>query len=141
MMVRGFSELTVYVQAFSTEVLRVKIFIGSLLLLLEIKQTNSGRLKQKKALLAGYYGISRASLLPQMVKKLPIMQETSVLSQGQEDPMEMGMATHSSILSWRIPWTEETGGLQCMGSQSPIQLRDQHYGISWNLKWCQAARL
>ena len=99
MMVRGFSELTVYVQAFSTEVLRVKIFIGSLLLLLEIKQTNSGRLKQKKALLAGYYGISRASLLPQMVKKLPIMQETSVLSQGQEDPMEMGMATHSSILA------------------------------------------
>ena len=45
------------------------------------------------------------------------MQETKVLSLGQEDPLDQEMATHSSILSWRIPWTEESGGLQSMGSQ------------------------
>ena len=53
----------------------------------------------------------------QMVKNLPEMQETWVQSLGQEDPLEKGMATHSSILAWRIPWTEEPGGLQSMGSQ------------------------
>ena len=45
------------------------------------------------------------------------MQETGIRSLGQEDPLEEGMATHSSILAWRIPWTEELGGLQSMGSQ------------------------
>ena len=54
----------------------------------------------------------------QMVKNLPAMQETQVQSLGQEDPLEKGMATHSSILAWRIPWTEEPGGLQSMGSKS-----------------------
>ena len=53
-----------------------------------------------------------------MVKNLPAMQETQVQSLGQEDPLEKGMATHSSILAWRIPWTEEPGGLQSMGSKS-----------------------
>ena len=52
-----------------------------------------------------------------MVKNLPTMQETQVQSLGWEDPQEEGMATHSSILAWRISWTEETGGLQSMGSQ------------------------
>ena len=52
-----------------------------------------------------------------MVKNLPAMQETQVRSLGWEDPLEKGMATHSSILAWRIPWTEEPGGLQSMGSQ------------------------
>ena len=52
-----------------------------------------------------------------MVKNLPAMQETWVLSLGQEDPLEKEMATHSSILSWRIPWKEEPGRLQSMGSQ------------------------
>ena len=52
-----------------------------------------------------------ASLEPQMVKNLPAGQETQVRSQGQEDPLEKGMATHSSIPAWRIPWTEEPGGL------------------------------
>ena len=47
---------------------------------------------------------------------LPAMQETQVRSLGWEDPLEKGMATHSSILAWRIPWTEEPGGLQSMGS-------------------------
>ena len=50
-----------------------------------------------------------------MVKNLPVMQETWVQSLGQEDPLEKGMATLSSILAWRIPWTEETGGLPSMG--------------------------
>ena len=48
-------------------------------------------------------------------KNLPAMQETWVRSLGQEDPLEEGRATHSSILAWRIPWTEEPGGLQSMG--------------------------
>ena len=52
-----------------------------------------------------------------MVKDLPAMQETPVPSLGQEDPLEKGMANHSSILAWRIPWTEEPGRLQSMGSQ------------------------
>ena len=53
-----------------------------------------------------------------MVKRLPIVWETWVQSLGQEDPLEKGMATHSSVLAWRIPWTEEPAGLQSMGSQS-----------------------
>ena len=58
-----------------------------------------------------------ASLVVHMVKNLPTMRETWVWFLGQEDPLEKGMATHSSILAWRIPWTEETGWLQSMGSQ------------------------
>ena len=50
------------------------------------------------------------------VKSPPAMQETRVRSLGREDPLEEGMATHPSILAWRIPWTEEPGGLQSMGS-------------------------
>ena len=53
--------------------------------------------------------------MAQVVKNLPAMQETQVRSLGQEDPLEKGMATHSSILVWRIPWMEEPGGLQSMG--------------------------
>ena len=59
----------------------------------------------------------RASLVGQRLKRLPAMWETWVQSLGQEDPLEKEMATHSSILAWRIPWTEEHGGLQSMGSQ------------------------
>ena len=55
------------------------------------------------------------SLVAQVVKNLPAMQETRVRSLGQKDSLEKGMATHSSILAWRIPWTEEPGGLQSMG--------------------------
>ena len=50
--------------------------------------------------------------MAQKVKNPPVVQETWVRSLGQEDPLEKGMATHSSILAWRIPWTEEAGGLQ-----------------------------
>ena len=58
-----------------------------------------------------------ASQVAQLVKNPPAMQETLVQSLSWEDPLEEGMATHSSILAWRIPWTEEPGGLQSMGSQ------------------------
>ena len=58
-----------------------------------------------------------ASLVAQMVKNLPAMQETQVQSLDWEAPLEKGMATHSSILAWRIPWTVETSGIQSMGSQ------------------------
>jgi len=57
------------------------------------------------------------SLVAQTVKNLPAMQETQVQSLGQEDPLEKGMATHSSILAWKIPWTEEPEGLLSMGLQ------------------------
>ena len=55
--------------------------------------------------------------MAQMVKNLPAVQETQVRSLGWEDPLEKGMATYSSVLAWRIPWTEEPSGLQSMGSQ------------------------
>ena len=55
--------------------------------------------------------------MTQMVKNLPAMQETLVQFLGQDDALEKKMATHSSILAWRIPWTEEPGGLQSMGLQ------------------------
>ena len=59
-----------------------------------------------------------ASLVAQMVKNLPAMWETPVRSLGSEDPLEKEMATHSSILAWKIPWTKEPGGLQSMELQS-----------------------
>ena len=59
-----------------------------------------------------------SSLVAQMIKNLPAMQETRFWSLGQEDPLEKGMATHSSILAWRIPWTEEPGRLQSVGSKT-----------------------
>ena len=76
----------------------------------DLRYCFSGRLKE-------YMEFSRASLVAQTVKNLPAMQETWVRSLGHEDPLEKGMAIHSSILPWRIPWTEERIGLQFMGSQ------------------------
>ena len=61
-------------------------------------------------------------LVAQMANNPPAMQETWVRSLSWEDPLEKGMATHSSILAWRIPWTEESDGLQSMGLQSWMQL-------------------
>ena len=58
-----------------------------------------------------------ASLVAQLVKNLPAMQEAPVPSLGWEDSLEEGMATHYSVLTWRIPWTEKPGGLQSVGSQ------------------------
>ena len=64
-----------------------------------------------------------ASLVTEMVKNLPAIQETWVQSLGQEDPLEKGMATHSSNLAWGMPWIEEPGGLQSMGvTKSQTQL-------------------
>ena len=60
----------------------------------------------------------RTSLVAEMVKNLPAMQETRVRSLGWEVPLEKGLAIHSSILAWRIPWTEKPGGLQSMGWQT-----------------------
>ena len=62
--------------------------------------------------------------VPQKAQSLPAIQETQVQSLGWEDPLEKGMTTHSSILAWRIPWTEELSGLQTMGLQSQIKLSD-----------------
>ena len=67
--------------------------------------------------LSGSGRLRGASLVAQMVKNLPAMKETGVPSLGREDPLEKGMVTHSSILAWTIPWTEEPDGLQSMGSQ------------------------
>ena len=58
-----------------------------------------------------------SSLVAQTVKRLPAIWETQVQSLGWEDPLEKAMATHSSILAWKIPWTEESGGLQSMALQ------------------------
>ena len=71
-------------------------------------------IKKKKK---GSYEVKRASLVAQMVKNLPAMQETQVQSLGQEDSLEKGMATHPSILAWRILWREEPGRLRSIGSQ------------------------
>ena len=65
-----------------------------------------------------------AFLVAQMVKNLPAKHKTQVQSLDWENPLEKGMATHSRILTWRIPWTEEPGGLQPMGSQSQTRLSD-----------------
>ena len=61
--------------------------------------------------------LTQAPHVTQTVKNPPAVQETQVRSMGWEAPLEMGMVTHSSILAWRIPWTEEPGGLQSMGSK------------------------
>jgi len=69
--------------------------------------------------------VNRSFTWAQMVKKFPAMQETWVQSLDGEDPLEKGMPTHSSILAWRIPWTEEPGRLQLMGvTKSKTQLSD-----------------
>ena len=68
-----------------------------------------------------------ASLIAQSVKNLPAMQETWVLFLGWEDPLEKEMTIHSSILAWKIPWTEEPSGLQSMGSQVTKPLNHHHY--------------
>ena len=73
-----------------------------------------------------------------MVKNLPVLQEaqeTPVQSLGQEDHLEKGMATHSSVLAWRIPWTEEPGGLQSMGSQTPASLWFKEEPPKPSLEW------
>ena len=68
--------------------------------------------------------------MAQTVKSLPTMRETWVRSLGWEDPLEKAMATHSSTLAWKIPWTEEPGGLQSMGSQESDTTERLHFKYS-----------
>ena len=75
--------------------------------------------------------LPRASLVAQMVKCLPTMRETWVQSLGWKDLLEKEMATHSSILAWKIPWTEEPGRLQFMGLQSRTWLSDFTFTITY----------
>ena len=63
-----------------------------------------------------FLSVCGASLIVQLVKNLPVMQETRIRSLGLKHPLEKEMGTHSSILAWKIPWTEEPGGLQSLGS-------------------------
>ena len=70
------------------------------------------------------------SLVAQRLKHLPAMRETWVGSLGREDPLEKEMATHSSILAWRIPWTEELGGLQSMGCKESDTTEQLHFHCS-----------
>ena len=81
------------------------------------KQEKTLNLELLPCLLLIIGNFSMASLVTQRLKRLPAMRETRVQSLGQEDTLEKEMATHSSILAWRIPWMEEPGGLQSMGSQ------------------------
>ena len=85
--------------------------------------------------------IAHRTLGAQMVKNLPAMRETWVRSLGQEDPPEKGMATHSSILAWRIPWTEEPGELPSTGSQRVglTERQTPHFSLSqdWRGETCR----
>ena len=74
-------------------------------------------------LAARHLSTARASLVAQMAKNLSAKQETLVCSLGQKDPLKKGMATHSTILARRVPWTEEPGDLQSIGLQSQTQLK------------------
>ena len=76
----------------------------------------------------------RAWLVAQSVKNLPAMRETQVRSLGREEPLEKGMATHSSILAWSIPWTEEPGGLQSTAMQSQTRLSNLARA-TWGSPW------
>ena len=81
------------------------------------------------------------SLVAQTVKRLPTIQETRVQSLGREDLLEKEMATHSSILAWKIPWTEKPGSLQSMGSQSRTRLSNftaTHFStLAWKIPWTE----
>ena len=93
-------------------------------------------------LLFSCQGSNHASLMPQMVKNLPAMQETQVQSLDSEDPMEKGVAAHSSILAWKIPWKEEPGGLQSTWSQRvrrdwAASTFSHAVAFSWELSWAQ----
>ena len=94
------------------------------------------------------YTFFQASLVAQMAEHLPAMQETQVWSLSGEDPLEKEIAAHFSVLAWRIPWTEEPGRLQSMGSQrvghdwvtslSPPSMPSSSFSIKhWYRRWCK----
>ena len=84
---------------------------------LQIQFNNFTIGRNKNGNLVSKWAKDWASLVAQLVKNLPAVRETQVRSLGWEDPLEKEMATHSSILAWKISWTEEPGGLQSMGLQ------------------------
>ena len=73
--------------------------------------------------------------MAQRLKRLPAMRETWVQSLGREDPLEMEMATHSSILAWRIPWMEEFGGLQSMSRKESDTTERLHFTFTLSRRW------
>ena len=74
---------------------------------------------------------SASALVVQRLKHLPAMWETWVPSLGQEDPLEKEMATHSTVLAWRIPWTEELGGLQSTGRKESDTTEQLHFSLTF----------
>ena len=84
----------------------------------EKKSRDRGNASARQGMLRIASNYQKASLVAQTVKRLLTMRETWVRSLGREDPLEKGMATHSSIHAWKIPWTKELSGLQSMGLQT-----------------------
>ena len=107
----------------------------------KIKQEKNGQLyvksgKKKKKTLAHRLVVWWLPVEPQTVKNLPPTQETWVQTLGWEDPLEEDMATYSSILAWRISWTQEPGGLQSLGLESNMTERLSHFFTQGgNVKW------
>ena len=91
--------------------------VPSLMLQIDLGDSKALRELQSPLYFVGTLLYDMTSLVAQTVRRLPTMQETRVQSLGQEDLLEKEMATHSSILAWKIPWMEEPGRLQSMGSQ------------------------
>ena len=97
--------------------------------------SDCGRIRRFQVwLLAGSQCTFWASLGAQAVKNLPAMQETWVWCLGREDPLEKGMATHSSVLAWAIPWTEKRGRVQSMGSQKELDMTEWVTQPTWSKK-------
>ena len=124
-----------------------KVDINQLFTTRNVKQQNHSENRQAKV---GSVFRTRASLVAQMVKNRPARWETHVWPLGQEDPLEERLATHSSILAWKIPRTEEPGGLQSMGSQgvghnwaitvslySIRWITPSGWGIREGSRWCR----
>ena len=81
--------------------------------------------------ITGKFGYKVDYLVAQMVKRLPAMWETRVRSLGQEDPLEKEMATHSSTIAWKIPWTDEPGKLQSMASVAKSQTQLSYFTFTF----------
>ena len=112
---RGCSRSEVYLSRSS--VYRILETRGKLLI------TNIAETRNSQMYLSSF-SLFRTTVVAQTVKNLPAVRESVIQSLGLQDPLEKGMATHSSILAWRIPWTEEPGGLQSMRSQCQTRLSD-----------------
>ena len=87
-----------------------------------IKRHGGVKVPDRACVLSHVARILELVAIPQLVKNLPVVQETQVGSLGQEDPLEKEIGIHSCVFAWKIPWTEEPGGLQSVGSQSQTRL-------------------